>query len=179
MPLLKTHTMHEEIARSRIKMIGCLLACGIFVVASLAIISVGSALTLIIGALGLLTFTAFGIGWIVLLFRSDPGLVVDNTGFHDASSLSAVGRVAWADVRGMSQLRLSGASFVIVDVRDPEAYVARLRGVSRLAGIVNHRMFGSPITVGSVGLQTDFTGLSELMHEGLRRHNEPWLEPPR
>lgn len=60
----------------------------------------------------------------------------------------------------------------------PETYVTRLQGVSRIAAIANHRLFGSPITIAAVSLKTDFTGLSELLRESLRRSREPWLEIP-
>lgn len=175
---MQRDAMHVEVARSRIKMIACLLGCAMLIAASLAIIAYGSALTLIVGTVGLLTFAAFGIGWILLLVRPGPGLVVDSSGFQDTSSLTAVGRVLWADVTGTSELRISGTSFVIVAVRAPEIYVGRLRGASRIAAIANHRLFGSPITIAAVGLKTDFTGLSELLRESLRRSREPWLGIP-
>ncbi len=56
--------------------------------------------------------------------------------------------------------------------------MTRLHGVSRIAAIASHRLFGSPITIAAVGLKTDFPRLSELLRESLRRSREPWLEIP-
>jgi len=81
--LLQNGAMQAVVARSRAKSLACLLGCALFVAASLAIIAEGSALTLIVGAVGVLTFVGFGIGWIVALLRPGPGLVVDDTGFDD------------------------------------------------------------------------------------------------
>ena len=60
---------------------------------------------------------------------------------------------------------------VVVTVREPTVYLARLGRLARLAGAVNVRWFGSPVTVGSVGLQTTFANLSKLLHEGFERYH--------
>src|SRR4029453_10621842 len=111
--LCRMTVMHVEVERSRAKGLAALLGCALFVVASLAIIAQGSAVTLVVGAVGLLTFAGFGIAWIVLLLRTGPGLVVDDTGFDDRSSLGvAAGRVLWADVTSVSQRSVFTTSHV-------------------------------------------------------------------
>jgi hypothetical protein len=176
--LMQNGAMRVAVARSRAKSTACLLGCALFVAASLAIIAEGSALTLIVGAVGVLTFVGFGIGWIVVLLRAGPGLVVDETGFDDTSSITAVGRVLWADVTTVSQLSISWTSFVVIGVRDPELYLTRLRGLPRFAAIANNRLFGSPVTISAVSLKISFANLSTLLAEGLRKYHEPWLEIP-
>jgi len=42
------------------------------------IVAQGSALTLVVGTVCLVTFSGFGIGWIVLLLRAGPGLRSSN-----------------------------------------------------------------------------------------------------
>ena len=44
--------MHVVVERSRVKSLACILGCAVFIVASLAIIAEGSAVTLVIGAVG-------------------------------------------------------------------------------------------------------------------------------
>lgn len=169
--------MHVVIERSRTKQVAAILGCAVFIVASLAIIARGSALTFVVGAVGLLTFTGFGIGWIVLLFRPGPGLVVDDTGFDDRSSASAVGRVPWLDVRLISRRSIAGTPLVVVEVRDQQAYSARLSRCARVVAAANRRWSGSPVVISSVGLKTSFDSLSTVLHEGfeqyLRRPPEP------
>ena len=163
--------MHVVVERSRAKALASILGCALFIVASLAIIAQGSAVTLVVGAVGLLTFAGFGIGWIVLLLRAGPGLVVDDTGFNDDSSAVAVGRVAWSDVTSVSERSLFRTSFVVVNVREPRTYVARLGRLARLAATANRRLFGSPVTVASVGLKTSFSSLSMLLREGFEQYH--------
>lgn len=102
------------------------LGSALFVVASLAIVAQGSAITLLVGAAGVITFTSFGLAWILLCLRAGPGLVVDDTGFDDQSSAVAVGRVMWSDVTSVSEWGAFGSSHVVVNVRNPEVYLARL-----------------------------------------------------
>ena len=175
---MQNGAMQVVVARSRAKSLACLLGCALFVAASLAIIAEGSALTLIVGAVGVLTFVGFGIGWIVVLLRAGPGLVVDEAGFDDNSSVTAVGRVLWADVTTVSELSISLTSFVVIGVRDPELYLTRLRGLPRFAAIANNRLFGSPVAITAVSLKISFASLSLLLAEGFRRYHEPWLEIP-
>jgi hypothetical protein len=169
--------MQVVIERSRAKGLAALVGCALFIVASLAILARGSALTLVVGAVGLLTFAGFGIGWVVLLLRTGPGLVVDDAGFDDRSSVVAVGRVLWADVTSVSQRTLFSPSFVVVDVREQEAYLARLGRFPRLAASANRRLVGSPVTVASLGLKTSFTSLSKLLNEGFERYHLGEPEP--
>lgn len=175
---MQNGAMRVVVARSRAKSMACLLVCAIFVAASCAIIAEGSALTLIVGAVGVLTFFGFGIGWIAALLRAGPGLVVDATGFDDTSSVTAVGRVRWADVTAVSRLGITGTSFVVIGVRDPEIYLTCLRGLPSLSAIANNRLFGSPVTITSVSLKISFANLSTLMAAGLRNYHEPGLEVP-
>ena len=154
---MQTDRVHVVVERSRVK--------------ALAIIAQGSGLTLIVGALGVLTFAGFGAAWILTLLRAGPGLVVDDTGFDDHSSGVAVGRVPWADVTSMSEWSAFGRSSVVVTVRDPEVYLARLGRLARLAATANRRLVGSPVTVASSGLKTSFASLSTLLREGFEQYH--------
>ena len=104
--LMQNGAMQVVVARSRAKSVAGLLGCVLLITASLAIIAEGSALTLVVGTVGGVIFVGFGIGWIVVLLRAGPGLVVDETGFDDSSSLTPVGRVLWADVTNVSGLSI-------------------------------------------------------------------------
>jgi hypothetical protein len=174
--LCRLTAVYVVVERSRAKGLASLLGCAVFVLASLAIIAQGSALTLVVGGVGLLTFAGFGIGWTVMLLRDGPGLVVDDTGFDDNSSALAVGRVLWTDVTSVSERKVFGTTLLVVGVRDPEAYLARLGRFARLAATGNRRRYGSPVILTSVGLSTSSVGLSTLLREGYERSHLPGLE---
>ncbi len=163
--------MYVVVKRSRVKGLAAILGCALFVVVSLAMIAEGSALTLVVGTVGVLTFGSFGIAWIVMLLRANPGLVVDDTGFDDRSSAVAVGRVPWGDVTSVSELSIFRTSYVVVEVHEPEVYEARLSRFARLAARANRGLVGSPVSVSSVGLKTSFENLSKLLHEGFEQYH--------
>ena len=168
--------MQVAVERSRAKGLASILGCAVFIVASLAIIAQGSALTLVVGALGLLTFAGFGIGWIVLLLRAGPGLVVDDTGFSDHSSALAVGRVLWSDVTSVSERSVARTPLVVVNLREPKAYVARLGRLGRVAATANRHLVGSPVVIASVGLKTSSSSLLMLLREGFEQYHLPGPE---
>ena len=62
--------VHVVVERSRVKMLLSTLGSALFVVASLAIVAQGSAITLLVGAAGVITFTSFGLAWILLCLRA-------------------------------------------------------------------------------------------------------------
>jgi hypothetical protein len=158
------------IERSRGKSVLALLACVLFVVASLGILARGTATSFVVGVAGLVTFAGFGVGWVWLSLRRGPGLVVDEDGFDDASSLVSVGRVRWSDVRDVVTWGAFGSTNVVVLVRNPDEYLARLHGPGRWAARINGRMVGSPVTLASTGLRTSADDLEQLLRDGLQRY---------
>lgn len=165
--------MHVTVERCRVKSVAAILACILFIVATLRILAQGSAVTLLVGVAGVVTFTGSGIGWIVQSVRAGPGLVVGDAGIDDHSSLVSVGGVlgAWVDVRSVSELSLASTSFAVVEVRAKEVYLARLGLFARMAARANRRMVGSPDTVSSVGLKTSVSNLSTVMREGFEEYH--------
>ena len=147
-----------------------LLGCVLFVIASLAILAQGTATSFVVGVVGLVTFAGFGAGWVWLTLRRGPGLVVDEDGFDDASSLVSVGRVRWADVEDVVTWGTLGSTTVVVLVRNPDAYLARLHGPGRWAARINGRMVGTPVTLASTGLRTSAADLEQLLRDGLQRY---------
>ena len=151
------------IGRSRVKAVLAVLGCVVFVIASLAILTVGSALSLVIGVLGLVTFGCFGLAWVVLGFRPGPGLIIDDEGFDDASSATAVGRVPWSDVALVGEWTAFSSRIVVVEVRHPETYLIRASWFGRLVARLNARLVGTPVTLSSVGLRTNHDALLEVL----------------
>jgi hypothetical protein len=158
------------VERSRLKSGAAIVGCVLFVGASVGIFAQGTAISFVIGVGGIVTFTVFGIGLIRLSMRAGPGLVVDEAGFDDRSSLLSVGRVPWDDVRSVAEANVSTTSFVVVEVGDPEIYLARLGPLPRWTARVNGRMVGSPITISSVGLKTRFSKLATLIQQGFAEY---------
>ena len=151
--------MDVTIARSRTKAAAALLGCVLFVVASLAIVSTGTAIGFVVGVVGAVIFGVFGVLWAWLGFRPGPGLRIDEDGFEDRSSAVSVGRVPWTDVTGIGSWGAFGSSSVVVSVRDPHAYAQRVPWYGRAAARANIRLVGSSVTVASTGLRISHDAL--------------------
>ena len=59
----------------------------------------------------------------------------------------------------------------MVNLREPEACVARLSRLAGWAATANRRLVGSPVTIASIGLRTSFSNLSMLMREGFEQYD--------
>ena len=79
-------------------------------------------------------------------------LLVADDGFTDDSSLTAVGFVPWSEVVGVGVSKISKATMIGVQLRDPEAFVAGLSLYRRIAAQANLRMFGVPVWIDPAGL---------------------------
>lgn len=108
--------------------------------------------------------------WVRQLFRTGPGLVVDDVGFDDSSSATAVGRVPWSDVTRVSTRKFSGTTCVVVHVRDHEEYLSRLGWFARRAARANVSLVGSPVVLAAGGLRVDVDELFALLHDGFESH---------
>ena len=64
----------------------------------------------------------------------------------------------------------------MVEVRDPEVYVARLGPFARMAARANRRLVGLPVTISSTGLRTSFSKLSTAMHQAFEEYRIGRLE---
>ncbi|WP_353952778.1 STM3941 family protein [Knoellia sp. S7-12] len=155
------------IERSKVKTALALIGSVLFCVASVVLWRAGNP---VIGLLGLLTFGAFGVFIVRALFQSGPGLVLDDEGFVDDSSAGSVGRVLWADVTQLSTWAHQGANVLVVTVRNPETYVARLGAGRRRYARINMKMMGSPVGIASNPLKVDYDTLFALFTERLEKY---------
>lgn len=108
-------------------------------------------------ALGLPATTFFA----YRMASADPVLTLSVDGLTDRTSVTAVGLVPWEEILGLSFAPLAKGAIFGVDVRDPKAFVAGLRGPAKLAAKANLRTFGVPIWLDLNGLPPDVVGQIE------------------
>ncbi len=93
-------------------------------------------------------------------------------GFTDDSSLTAVGFVPWSEVAGVSTAEISKATMVGVQLRDADAFIAKLSWFRRIAARTNMRMFGVPVWINPARL-ADADQIAALL-DIYRRSWESW-----
>ena len=77
-----------------------------------------------------------------------PGLIIDNKGITDSSSLSSVGFVSWENIVGMVTKRPTAGTYTIaVLVNNAEEIINKQRGFGKLVAKLNLRGFKSPVHI--------------------------------
>jgi hypothetical protein len=98
------------------------------------------------------------------LFDGRPGLVLDDRGLTDNSSLFAAGFVPWSEITGVSVRAVHGSNQKILYVllADPERFIAKFGPLRRLAMRAGMKM-GSPVGITSGTLQVGFDEMVALV----------------
>ena len=105
---------------------------------------------------------------------SKPGLIVGPEGIIDNSSGVAAGLIPWEDVEGFSTASIERQHFLMVHVRNPQAYIEAQRNVIvRKMMAANWKRYDSPITLSANGLKCTFAELEQLLTEAHTRYGNP------
>jgi hypothetical protein len=116
---------------------------------------------LLLGLCGMLVF-------ISKLFNKRPGIVIDDHGMTDNSSLVSAGHIPWSDVHLISHTTVMNQKMLLLIVKNPEDYVRRKKSIIGQRGMRwNHKNCGSPICIAVSGLQCTLGELERLIEEKL------------
>lgn len=100
------------------------------------------------------------------LFDQKVGLIINQTGLIDNSSAVSVGQIEWKDVTDIQTIMVQNIPFVLVFVKNPEAYLNRFQNrLSQKMAQINFRLYGSPITISSVSLKCSFKELDNWIRD--------------
>lgn len=105
------------------------------------------------------------------LFDNKPGLVLNEQGIYDRSSMMGEHYAHWDEVSGISELRIKRTRMLRIHLRDPEAFIARCpnkwkRRILRM----NMGMGASPFVIAAVSLAIGFEGLKGTIEDHLKAH---------
>lgn len=119
----------------------------------------------IIGTASIVFFAAVGLYACSKLFDTKVGLTIDDEGLIDNSNASSVGRIYWKDISGFRTKQVMSTKFLLIDLRNPEAYIQNAGGKikSRLLRS-NMKMYGTPLSITTNTLKYDFKALEKLLH---------------
>jgi hypothetical protein len=106
----------------------------------------------------------------IQVFDTRPGFIIDSEGIIDNSSAISAGRVIWEEITGLQVASTYGQRFIIIEVVDPQKYVARGNYVRRMLNAANTKKSGSPINITSNCLRIRFDELLHLLTEAFENH---------
>jgi hypothetical protein len=106
----------------------------------------------------------------VFIFRklldSKAGIVINTKGILDNSSGVSAGFISWADISNISTIEISGQKLILIEVINPDYYINRHNGfIAKKAASINHKMYGSPISLNAKSLNYSFNELYYLLRE--------------
>jgi len=137
-----------------------------------------SGLLRVLGIFGVVFFGLGSLVYVAQFFGRRPALVVDREGIIDNTTYPGVGRVLWADVKGLRVGYVRKVPFLIVDVHDPEKFLPRGNMFQRFLRASSARMVGSPISLAATSLDADFDQLAALIERAHQQAVGLPLSPP-
>ncbi len=116
---------------------------------------------------GLASVIFFGLVAVVIFRKfSDkkPGLIISRQGITDNSSGVSAGLIPWTDIEEIKVSQVMSQKFLMFIVRNPQDYLDKVTNpLKRNAMKMNYKTGGSPISISSNALQTNFDELFKLL----------------
>ncbi len=118
---------------------------------------------------GLAALIFFGLIAVIIfrkLIAKKPGLTVNRKGITDNSSGVSAGLIPWADIQEIKISKVMNQKFLMLIVKNPEYYLNKVTNpLKRSVMKMNYKTYGSPISISSNALQTNFEDLYKLLIE--------------
>lgn len=115
----------------------------------------------------------FGSGAFVLFRQArqkEDGLIIDTQGIHDKTTRQHR-RVDWEEIDDIRSELVSGSSFVMVDIHDPERFIAQAAGTIMQRGLrSNLKRFGTPVVIATSNLKLEHGEIIELIMAELKQY---------
>ncbi|MBS1652624.1 MAG: hypothetical protein JSU07_11510 [Bacteroidetes bacterium] len=123
---------------------------------------------------GLASIIFFGL-LAITIFRkfSDKkaGLIINREGITDNSSGVSAGLIPWSDIEEIKVSQVMNQKFLMFIVRNPQDYLDKVtNALKRNAMKMNYKTYGSPISISSNALQTNFDDLHKLLLEKMKEY---------
>lgn len=123
---------------------------------------------------GLTSVLFFGLA-AVTIFRkfSDkkPGLIISRHGITDNSSVVSAGLIPWTDIQEIKISQVMSQKFLMFIVSNPQDYLDKVTNpLKRIAMKMNYKTYGSPISISSNALRTNFNELQNLLVEKMNEY---------
>ena len=168
-----------EIPLSKSKIIKMLIGASIFVAIGLQFVIASPEIKnsywgnptrlAIVGYTSILLFGLCAGFFIRKLPDNKPGLIIDNTGLVDNSGALSAGQILWQDIVNISVLEMHKQKLLMLEVKNPQEYIDKQNGLLKRKGMeLNHKMYGTPLSITTNGLKIPFEELYTLVSKKLQ-----------
>jgi hypothetical protein len=123
---------------------------------------------------GLASVLFFGLVAITIFRKfSDKkaGLIISKDGITDNSSGVSAGLIPWTDIQEIKVSQVMNQKFLMFIVSNPQDYLDKVKNpLKRNAMKMNYKTYGSPISISSNALKTNFDDLQKLLVEKMNEY---------
>lgn len=102
------------------------------------------------------------------LWDKSPGLIITEQGIYDNSSGVSAGQILWTDIQNIAVLKIHRQRLIMLQVKNPQDYIDKQKsGFKRKMMTMNHKMYGTPLSITSNGLKISFDELFSTLTDKL------------
>ena len=130
----------------------------------------------VIFIVGLASVIFFGLVAVTIFKKytdKKPGLTINRQGITDNSSGVSAGLIPWTDIQEIKITQVMNQKFLMFMVRNPQDYLDKVTNpLKRNAMKMNYKTYGSPISISSNALQTNFYDLHKLLIKKMNEYKQ-------
>lgn len=128
-------------------------------------------LIFIVGLASILFFGLMAVSIFRKISDKKPGLIISRQGITDNSSSVSAGLIPWTDIQEIKVSQVMSQKFLMFIVSNPQDYLDKVKNpLKRNAMKMNYKTYGSPISISSNALQTNFDDLQKLLVEKMNEY---------
>ncbi|PJE46011.1 MAG: hypothetical protein CUR34_11485 [Sediminibacterium sp.] len=102
-----------------------------------------------------------------------PGLTINRQGIFDNSSGVSAGLIPWTDIQEIKISQVMSQKFLMLIVSNPEDYLEKVTNpLKRNAMKMNYKTYGSPISISSNALKTNFDDLHKMLIDKMKEYKQ-------
>ncbi|OCK50459.1 hypothetical protein BA768_04700 [Chryseobacterium sp. CBo1] len=116
---------------------------------------------------GLLFVIFFGFALVILfirLFNKNPGLIINEKGIIDNTSIFGLGFIPWKDIRDIKIVKINNGNFILVLLKNPSYYInSTIHWLKRKSLKTSFKYHNTPLCMSANSLAINFDELYQLL----------------
>lgn len=124
--------------------------------------------------IGLISVLFFGFCAVFIfkkLFDTKPGLIINQKGFIDNSSVMSAELVLWSDIKEIKIITINNQKIIMVILNNPQDYLNKVTNKLKKKGMeINYKWYGAPISISANSLQTKDKDLYKILLEKMQQY---------
>ena len=108
---------------------------------------------------------------ILKLFDNKPGLIINSTGIQDNSSAMGMKFIQWNEIIKIDIAQVQTTRFILIFITNPEEIIEKGNSIQKKLMRMNHKTYGTPISISSNSLKCNFDELLTIISQKLKENS--------